>query len=190
MTDYHVEVKVKNNLLMKAMKEAGAPSSSYLFRQTGIPLKDLSDMLNLKMPLYDRNGYVREEWETLAAFLRVMPEDLVPKEVRLQALKDNKRTFTTDSQGLSLPPPTPEVQLLQWDAKVSLGEAINSLNLSPKRKALYLKARGLLGYAPVTYTLLAKQNKVTLERVRQIVKKIDERLQKKKHLRLLIRDFN
>lgn len=188
MTEYLVEVKVRNNLLLRRMKEAGIGSATELSRQTGIAVASIFSMLNLKLSLYNPQGQLRWQWETIADFLRVMPEEIVPKEVRVKALESNKKVVESSWEDLLTS--SPEVRMIESDATTSLGEAINSLNLSPKRKAIYLSYRGILGYPSRTAEELAKRYKVTSSYIHLAVRQVDERLKRKKHLKLLIKDFN
>jgi galactokinase len=90
MKDYRVEIKVKNNLLYKAMVDSGYPTAAELARACSLANTVVGHMLNLKQPLYKKNGEISKSWITVSAVLRRLPEDLIPAQHHYAALADNK----------------------------------------------------------------------------------------------------
>lgn len=88
--DYAIEVKVKNNLLLKAMIEEGYNTAAELSRASGIGAGTIGLALNLKIPLYLNDGEFCKSWVRLSKFLRRLPEDLLPEQHHNQTLEVNK----------------------------------------------------------------------------------------------------
>lgn len=101
--EYRVEVKVKNNLLYKAMIEAGYNSASSLACASTISLSIILNYLNLKASPYrkkyprkddtyltEADYYLTESADDLSKFLKKSVTQLFPKEHLYIPLANNK----------------------------------------------------------------------------------------------------
>jgi RNA polymerase sigma factor (sigma-70 family) len=90
MKSYNIQIKVRNNYLLSAMRERGIKTAAELSRLTDIPQQVIGKILSLKIPMYARNtGLVRKPVATIAGLFGVDPEDLYPPEHRENPLQKN-----------------------------------------------------------------------------------------------------
>lgn len=105
---YNVQVKVRNNYLLTAMRKKGIPHAAALAREIGVSASIVGDMLNLKLSIWHGQhvGRYRVCYEKAAAFFQCTPEDLSPPEHHDNPLRRNvseaevsfadMQTITTD----------------------------------------------------------------------------------------------
>jgi len=177
MKDYHVEIKVKNNLLYQAMIENGINNAAELSRLVGLCPGNCGDALNLKIPLYTKSGEVRTIWRQLSKVLHRLPEDLIPKTHWHEGMKKNTGTFEAPLDDLTYltGPKAPDQLVFEGEKQDAVNQLIKTLK---PREELAIRMRyGLGGEAPKTYQEIADHFKVTLERARQIEQKAFRKLQ-------------
>ncbi len=171
MKDYRVEIKIKNNLLYRAMIEEGFETAAELSRASGTSNSDVGAALALKKTLFGKKGEVRLVYQKLSVTLKRLPEDLVPEAHHHHALKKNKGAIEADIGDISylLPPSAPDQLCIENQMKEKINEALGKLT---GRQQRVLEMRfGLKEHAPHILAEVAKKEGLSLERVRQIEKK-------------------
>ena len=188
--DYHVEIKVRNNLLYQAMLDEGFETASALSRVSGASVTNIGNALNLKTPLYSNNGDIRKIWLDLSETLRRLPEDLVPENHHYDALKKNVTTTTASLEEMAnltylKPPESPEQLMFDKQREEFIRDEL--LKLTPREERVLRLTYGI-GCEPHTLEAAAEEIGVTRERVRQIQNKGLRKL-KGRQARLDSRDY-
>ncbi len=96
MTDYLLQVKIKNGPMMRAMKSAGYPNGAQLAKATGVSPGIVGDYLNLKRaPVMTRRdpGMWKADVLKIAEVLNVGPSDLFPPQHINDPLAKNHAEF-------------------------------------------------------------------------------------------------
>ena len=130
MSDYRVEVRVRNANILRLMEERGIESVSELCRNAGTSNATFGDVINLKKAPVDRKG----EWIPcvlkVCEYLFVMPADLFSQE-QMTPLKTNKGTvdlgFEDISRMLDDPTQDPSLGLERQDIVGAVGTALEKL---------------------------------------------------------------
>lgn len=90
MKDYILEIKIKNGLIVNAMRQRGFESVAQLSRACGVPQSKLGNILNLKEPALNNEG----EWKLavirLCECLNKMPCELFNQQQQESFIKINK----------------------------------------------------------------------------------------------------
>ena len=95
MSDKHylVEVKVRNNLLLKKIKEAGFDTMAEFCRRFDLNPVFVSAVATFKISAQKSSGEWRSHFLKIAEALRCLPEDICPPQHRQTALKKNTSSF-------------------------------------------------------------------------------------------------
>jgi RNA polymerase sigma factor (sigma-70 family) len=91
--DYLIEIKIKNNHLLKKIMECGYKNVSEFARTADINQTVVAKYVTLKQPAIDRNGRWRKSVEKMAEALNCAPADLFPPQHIEKALKRNSASF-------------------------------------------------------------------------------------------------
>lgn len=78
MSDYILQIKVKNGPLLRAMRCAGITSAAELARRAKVTPSIVGDYLNLKAPAINKNGDYYTSVLKICDVLRKMPTDIFP----------------------------------------------------------------------------------------------------------------
>ena len=97
MKDYLIDVRVKNNRLMKRILDAGFESVPDFCRKTGFNSATVYQCLRLKQSVYDKKFNLRSFPKRLAEYFLCEPTDLFPEEVWYEELKQNSVKFEASS---------------------------------------------------------------------------------------------
>ena len=130
MSDYRVEVRVRNANILRLMEERGIESVAELCRAAGTSNAAFGDVINLKKAPVDRKG----EWIPcvlkVCEYLFVMPSDLFSQE-QMTPLKTNKGAvdlgFEDISRMLDDPTQDPSLRLERQDIVGAVGAALEKL---------------------------------------------------------------
>lgn len=76
--DYEVQVRVKNNWLLTAMRRKGCETAADLSRLTGVNQGTIGDLLNLSTTFMLQNGEWKKSVLMISAALCCLPEELAP----------------------------------------------------------------------------------------------------------------
>jgi RNA polymerase sigma factor (sigma-70 family) len=168
--EFRVEVRVKNNLLFRAIETAGFDSVAAFSRACGVGNTVIGELLNMNAAPLNKRGEWRPPVLRIAKALLALPEDLFPADYLDRVLKQSKvvREFSAAEieDVMHIAQSTPEQLLLQDEAGSALYAALRKI---PPREADVLARRhGLGDYQPHTLEEVAKVYRVHRERIRQI----------------------
>ena len=142
MKDFNVTFKVRNNKLLSLMRMFGYETAADLSRASGVAQVNIGLYLNLKKAPLSPNNKFRPSVVKLAAFFKVLEEDLFPKDFLDKALQKNQveREYSANEVEYFLEDKgdyNPEVLLEDEEKAERCKEAINSiilLALTPKQQ--------------------------------------------------------
>ena len=179
MKDYNLQIKIRNNYLLKAMRGAGCQTAIDLSRLTGVSSTAIYGLLNIKTIPYRKNMFghitgIKECVVQIALALNVLPEDLFPPQHLHIPLLHN----VVESE-LSLPEIQhflmgnyldPETEAIENEHKNLLELAVNeALSILTPREEKVLRMRfGIGEKADHTLEEVSQDFTVTQERIRQI----------------------
>lgn len=174
MSDYAVEIKIKNGRVLRLMALAGFHSVAELATASNVSVTKIYEVINLKLsPLSSITGDWRPAVLKMADALNCMPDDMFSARQRTSFLASNKRSIEMSEAEVDLLMDSREQALLPDDAVFATEQrnamvAIMDDALTP-RQALVLKARfGFDQDGERTLDELAATLRVGRERVRQI----------------------
>jgi len=171
MKDYSVEIKVKNNYLLTAMKERGYETAAQLSRASGVAQTEIGKMLNLKVAPINKVGRVVVSVQRLADFLMVDIEDMFPPQNILNPLEVNKTKIELNmSEMMSsnlLENKAQDQLLIAEEAKMQIYDALDEIR--PLRSKVVKMHLGLGHYdREHTFEEIGQEIGRSRERVRQI----------------------
>lgn len=171
--DYLVEIKVKNNLLYKKIKDAGYANVANFAKQNSLCYQTLIKYLNFsRAPIDEKTGNWKRTFLLISDALRCMPGDICPPQHLNNVLKRNKAkleagaeeiagyiTGNADTANLALN------HIIQRENDALIQDAI--AKLTDREQDVIRRRYGFDG-DPQTYDEIRKSYGVTKERVRQI----------------------
>ncbi len=170
--DINVEIRVRNNLVLRVMKERGIASVAELSRQSGISQIALGLFVNMKRPARNKKD---DSWYPdvvkLAEFFQCMPEDLFSDRQQYTAIEKNRReaevTFTELAQITQL---TPDRQLELSSEALEFRTILTQtlLRLRPREERVLRMRFGINLDHDFTLREVADQFGIQPERIRQI----------------------
>jgi len=171
--DYLIEIRVKNNHLLKKIKECGYKSVSEFSRAVGIHQTVLAKYVTLKQPAIDRNGRWRKSVEQMAEALKCLPADLFPPQHIEKALKRSSASFEADFEEVAIfltgGEDTARTALEHVTQEESMREVLESFEfLTPKEQNILRLRFGMDSPEESTLQEVANIYGVNRERIRQI----------------------
>lgn len=171
MTDYRVQIKVRNARLLRAIEKAGHQPGQFFAREVGISYTGhLLPYLNLKRTPFDENGDLRPCAEMLCVFLNRMPDELWSEEQRYPLLT-NAAEIDLSSANVQelLSSPSDCADPLSLLERKQAAQAVDALldTLTP-REAEVLRLRHGINGEPMNLEEMAKAKGCSRERIRQI----------------------
>ena len=171
MTDYRVQIKVRNARLLRAIEKAGHQPGQIFARELGISYTGhLLPYLNLKRTPFDENGDLRPCAEMLCVFLNRMPDELWSEEQRYPLLTNAAEIeLSAASVHELLASPSDCADPLSLLEKKQAAQAIDALldTLTP-REAEVMRLRHGIDGEPMNLEEMAKAKRCSRERIRQI----------------------
>ena len=171
MTDYRVQIKVRNARLLRAIEKAGHQPGQIFAREVGISYTGhLLPYLNLKRTPFDENGDLRPCAEMLCVFLNRLPDELWSEEQRYPLLT-NAAEIELSAANIHelLASPSDCADPLSLLEKKQAAQAVDVLldTLTP-REAEILRLRHGIDGEPMNLEEMAKAKGCSRERIRQI----------------------
>lgn len=187
MSDYQVQLTIKNGKLHSLMRERGFESMAELSRACGVGQCTLGHIGNLKMSAYNERGDVRIPVQKLADFFLVGVEDLFPPEMLHATLERNPWEASLSSGEMRALLGGEENYLPDFsdalDTDGTFSKILAVANLWPREEKIlhgrFVEEKSLRE--------LATQHGVSCDRMRQIEAHI---LQKLRKAPVLIRDYS
>ena len=171
MTDYRVQIKVRNARLLRAIERAGHQPGQIFAREVGISYTGhLLPYLNLKRTPFDENGDLRPCAEMLCVFLNRLPDELWSEEQRYPLLTNAAEIeLSAASVHELLASPSDCADPLSLLEKKQAAQAIDALldTLTP-REAEVMRLRHGIDGEPMNLEEMAKAKGCSRERIRQI----------------------
>ena len=176
--EYRIEVKVKNNNILKLIEKAGYSTVNEFCRLNTTLIKDVSrlgDLINLKTsPLNSKAEYTPIVYR-ICDVLGCFPEDLFTETQMHTALKTNKRVLKVNEAEMqfsleNISNKKSLEQILDYeDLKQITEDALKFLQ--PRVKKIISMVYGLNEEDTHTYKQIGAHFEISEERVRQIVSK-------------------
>ena len=171
MTDYRVQIKVRNARLLRAIEKAGHQAGQIFAREVGISYTGhLLPYLNLKRTPFDENGDLRPCAEMLCVFLNRLPDELWSEEQRYPLVTNAAEIeLSAASVHELLASPSDCADPLSLLEKKQAAQAVDALldTLTP-REAEVLRLRHGIDGEPMNLEEMAKAKGCSRERIRQI----------------------
>lgn len=171
MTDYRVQIKVRNGRLLRAIEMAGHQPGQIFAREVGISYTGhLLPYLNLKRTPFDENGDIRPCAEMLCVFLNCLPDELWSEEQRyLLVTNAAEIELSAASVHELLASHSDCADPLSLLEKKQAAQAVDALldTLTP-REAEVLRLRHGIDGEPMNLEEMAKAKGCSRERIRQI----------------------
>lgn len=171
MTDYRVQIKVRNARLLRAIEKAGHQPGQIFAREVGISYTGhLLPYLNLKRTPFDENGDLRPCAEMLCVFLNRLPDELWSEDQRYPLLTNAAEIeLSAASVHELLASPSDCADPLSLLEKKQAAQAVDALldTLTP-REAEVLRLRHGIDGEPMNLEEMAKAKGCSRERIRQI----------------------
>ncbi len=192
MKDYQLQIAIKNNYLLTAMRENGYFFVPRLAEASGVSSSAIYEYLSLrKGALTLRRGAVRASVQRLADFLKRTPDQLFPSQHFDRPLKTNKATMEVDLDDMkrmfhddltALPPMLPDAVVEEEELRRMMGECLDTL--LPREKRVLELRFGLDGEDQLTFEEISQRlvdegvwpHLVQKERIRQIEAKAMRKL--------------
>ena len=171
MTDYRVQIKVRNARLLRAIERAGHQAGQIFAREVGISYTGhLLPYLNLKRTPFDENGDLRPCAEMLCVFLNRLPDELWSEEQRYPLLTNAAEIeLSAASVHELLASPSDCADPLSLLEKKQAAQAVDALldTLTP-REAEVLRLRCGIDGESMNLEEMANAMGCSRERIRQI----------------------
>ena len=171
MTDYRVQIKVRNARLLRAIEKAGHQPGQIFAREVGISYTGhLLPYLNLKRTPFDENGDLRPCAEMLCVFLNRLPDELWSEEQRYPLLTNAAEIeLSAASVHELLASPSDCADPLSLLEKQQAAQAVDALldTLTP-REAEVMRLRHGIDGEPMNLEEMARAKGCSRERIRQI----------------------
>ena len=90
MKDYRIEIKVRNNAVLKRIEELGYESVPAFCRENNLQYQVVNEIIAFKAPFYRKKGQINGSIIRLANVLQVLPDYIYPPERRGTPLQRNK----------------------------------------------------------------------------------------------------
>ena len=102
MKEYRVELKVKNNLLLTAIENAGFKSIAEFSRDIGVHMQSIHRLITLKEAPLKQDGTFTATAQKLLDYFCALPEDLWSEEQLWNTLTTNKGQVLLDKHQMSV----------------------------------------------------------------------------------------
>jgi RNA polymerase sigma factor (sigma-70 family) len=197
VADVRVEVRVRNNLILRAMEQRGIKSVNELAKQMkakgySASQSILTNLVAMKQLPEKLNEGWRRPVQELAEFLQCLPEDLFSRRQRKVQLDRNRfeaETTFVQAMALSEAAPSPGAEVDRKQFQQVLNKVLSQLTAREER---VLRLRFGFDGEPQTLEEIAKQFGVTKERIRGLehhaIRKLHH-ISRARHLMPFLEDF-
>lgn len=174
MSEYRVDVRIRNNLILNKIAEKGYKSIADMCKQNQVEDKAamIREIVRFAIPPIDASGSMRPEVFDICMILECTPEDIfTPAQLYVQATS-NTKTYIFTEEALKLymedlqDNKSLEHQVLEDQQNVMLRDAVKTL--TAREQKLITAKFGLDGNDPMTLEQLGKLFNVSANRARQI----------------------
>lgn len=170
MSDYNLQVKVRNARILRAMRKLGMETAADLSRASGVSQSILGHLLNLKLaPRREKNGEWRQAALAVADALCCEPDDLWTVEQQWMALDRNvveREVASADVRAMLATDALDPSRLLEGLQAAQQCRGMLD-TLSPRERQVISAYYGI-GCDEQTFGEIGDAHDVSSERVRQI----------------------
>lgn len=182
MKDLRLTITVRNNLLMRAIEDAGFDSIAAFARAHNLSYPAIVDFVALRLAPIAPSGEWRVQAVKMAAALKALPEDLFPAAFMTRAMERNRVEREISSAdvpalgfgGVQSIAYDPEASAMQDEALAAMRAALGTL--APREVAVLTAIYGLDTGQPKTLREVGATMNITQERVRQLQLRAERRL--------------
>ena len=168
MTDYRLQVKVKNNNILAAIESAGYATVGAFCAAHGLSQTAIGYLVNMKKSPMLQDGSWSTNVMRLSDILMVEPGKLFSNTQRtLQLKRNHAEKIYTETQMQTLMDDSPDFLLLKNEAGKVIDDAIHKA-LTPRQMELISLRFGLGGYKEHTLAELGDMYGLSTSWVRQI----------------------
>ena len=172
MSDYRINVKVRNARLLRAIEDAGYTTGGKFADIVGISYQGwLFRYVNLAISPYDKAGNLRPSAEKLCVFLNKGPDELWSEE-QLEPIITNKSERDVSAYQLSQLMYDRESNIsnpeLLIEQKENIGELDEILETLNPREQEILRLHHGIDCEPHTLSAIGRKFNLSIERIRQI----------------------
>jgi len=176
MKEYRVDIKIKNNLLLSAIENAGFQSIAEFCREANILMSSVHALIGLKESPLRQDGTYTVAAQKLLDYFCALPEDLWTEDQLWNTLATNKGRVLLDKHQMSVLTYGGEEEVLALEdmiQKKEIQEKVNDMlqTLTPREEKLLKMRFGLNGMEQHTLEETGQAFDVSRERVRQIERK-------------------
>ena len=176
MDEYNVKVTVRNNLILKAIKDFGYTNLNNFAKATGVSITGLYSLVNLMEPPVGVKGEFIKSAKDLMEVLGACPSELWTDEQLTLRLDSNRTERVMSKEALQITLQSsarsligldyPEQEMVEEELKTIVNDRLDSLT---PREANILRLRfGFDGGEGRTLEEVGKVFKVTREQIRHI----------------------
>jgi len=166
MSNYKVEIKVKNGRLSRMMEDRGVANAAELARLVGSNPSSMGDVLNLAITAYTNNGKLRAPYALICDYFMCEIESVCPEDHYYIELTENSRhIYVNKDQLLSIENRSTDPMLLASMNDYTVADMVASL---PDRSAKMMIMRLSDG---MTWEAIGKKFDLSTARCIQIYKK-------------------
>jgi hypothetical protein len=183
MKEYRLEIKVKNNVVLKRIDELGYDTVPAFCRAHKLSYVIVNDIIKFKLPFYTKFGRVSESLVRVGEALQMLPEDMYPPERREKPLPKNHYIIETDKADLMQISTSLRLDALPVDDRKMLEDFAPTikrvmLTLTPKEQRVLDRRYGITSGTPETCEEIGKDMNLSGYRINQIEHKA---IRKMKH---------
>lgn len=172
MSDYRIDVKVRNNNILRMIESRGYVSALQFCTATGYGYHSLTKLINMQDPPIGRDGNYRPVVYTLCDKLNCMVEELFSSAQMEAVLESNHRTFQVNEAEMKFmlshqQEPKLLEEMVEEDKKTQAFEEYLETLTIRERKIIECRF-GLNGEEPMTLRETGVHFDISAPRVRQI----------------------
>lgn len=190
--DYRVEVRVRNNWLLKKIEEEGYETLADFCRKCGIHAAHVSAFVTFRNPAKNSKGEWNTQFLRIANALRCMPEDICPPQHHDKGLKKNKSVFEADVKDIAgyltgnAETARPAIDHIIEEEKCAIVSGAMSERLTPREERVLRMRFGFTDDGnEKTLQEVASTFDLNRERIRQIEAKAIRKLKHPNYTRVL-----
>lgn len=169
MSDYELQISVKNAPLLNLMRKNGITKLTQLAELADVGYQQLCNFANLKMTIYNARGEVRPTPAKVSDFFNVMPEELAPEPQHYTPLSKNKVKVQLNAEQMFALTNQTEIDPVALFTEGEMQKNVHKMleHLTPREKKV-LKKRY---FEEQTFREIAENMGVSTERIQQIEEK-------------------
>lgn len=189
MSDYRVDVKVRNNNILRYMEQMGYRNVNHFCTVNKMSPQTVGALVNLKHPAM-KHDRLTPTAQKLIDILKCTEQELWTEAQMYSELDSNIRSMELDEvEVMQLMRPTQEQVLLEHELEFAVHKVLETL--TPREEKVISMRMGIGEYGPEKWTLaeIAADFECTVERIRQIETKTLRKLRhpsRSKHLKAFV----